>query len=234
MKLAVNGRFLGTRVTGVQRVARQLVDVDEPLLAPALLEPQVEPGAPAGLRRRCADRRDWLRAGDQIHHLIDKNGHKDDQDGRLEDERPFNSVRRLVQYEDHMLRLLRDAGVPTAAPLGIVEIRQVFKISRVGTVAGCYVIEGKIRRNDDIRVIRDGRTGFAYAGTLQEAAGDDSVDRFAQGREDAAGGEHGEAQQNYWHPAKTIRQRAQRNLQHGLGQAVSAHRNADQGRGCTR
>ena len=42
--------------------------------------------------------------------------------GRLEDERPFNSVRRLVQYEDHMLRLMRDAGVPTAAPLGIVEI----------------------------------------------------------------------------------------------------------------
>lgn len=42
--------------------------------------------------------------------------------GRLEDERPFNSVRRLVQYEDHMLRLMRDAGVPTAEPHGIVEI----------------------------------------------------------------------------------------------------------------
>jgi hypothetical protein len=42
--------------------------------------------------------------------------------GRLEDERPFSTVRRLVQYEDHMLRLMRDAGVPTAAPLGIVEI----------------------------------------------------------------------------------------------------------------
>ncbi len=42
--------------------------------------------------------------------------------GRLEDERPFNSVRRLVQYEDYMLRIFRDAGVPTAAPLGIVEI----------------------------------------------------------------------------------------------------------------
>ena len=35
--------------------------------------------------------------------------------GRLEDERPFQSVRRLVQYEDYALRLLRDAGVPTAA-----------------------------------------------------------------------------------------------------------------------
>ena len=42
--------------------------------------------------------------------------------GRLEDERPFNTVRRLVEYEDHMLRVLRDAGLPTAAPLGIVEI----------------------------------------------------------------------------------------------------------------
>jgi tRNA A-37 threonylcarbamoyl transferase component Bud32 len=42
--------------------------------------------------------------------------------GRLEDELPFNAVRRLVGYEDHMLRLLRDAGVPTARPYGIVEI----------------------------------------------------------------------------------------------------------------
>ena len=42
--------------------------------------------------------------------------------GRLEDERPFNSVRRLVQYEDYMLRVFRDAGVPTPAPVGIVEI----------------------------------------------------------------------------------------------------------------
>jgi tRNA A-37 threonylcarbamoyl transferase component Bud32 len=42
--------------------------------------------------------------------------------GRLEDERSFSTVRRLVQYEDHMLRVLRDAGVPTAAPYGIVEI----------------------------------------------------------------------------------------------------------------
>jgi len=30
--------------------------------------------------------------------------------------------------------------------LGLVEIRQVFKISKVGTVAGCYVLEGLIRR----------------------------------------------------------------------------------------
>jgi tRNA A-37 threonylcarbamoyl transferase component Bud32 len=42
--------------------------------------------------------------------------------GRLEDERPFNTVRRLVEYEDHMLRLVRDAGLPTPQPLGVVEI----------------------------------------------------------------------------------------------------------------
>ncbi len=42
--------------------------------------------------------------------------------GRLEDEAPFQSVRRLVQYEDYALRVMRDAGIPTATPLGIVEL----------------------------------------------------------------------------------------------------------------
>jgi tRNA A-37 threonylcarbamoyl transferase component Bud32 len=42
--------------------------------------------------------------------------------GRLEDEQPYHSVRRLVQYEDYVLRLLSDAGLPVAHPLGIVEI----------------------------------------------------------------------------------------------------------------
>jgi membrane-associated phospholipid phosphatase len=42
--------------------------------------------------------------------------------GRLEDERPFQSVRRLVQYEDYALRVMRDAGVLTAGPLGVVEL----------------------------------------------------------------------------------------------------------------
>src|SRR5262249_35383086 len=42
--------------------------------------------------------------------------------GALEDEHPFSSVRQLTQYEDYMLRLLRDSGVRTAAPHGIVEI----------------------------------------------------------------------------------------------------------------
>jgi tRNA A-37 threonylcarbamoyl transferase component Bud32 len=42
--------------------------------------------------------------------------------GALEDERSFNSVRRMVEYEDHMLRYLRDHGVPTADPIGIAEL----------------------------------------------------------------------------------------------------------------
>lgn len=42
--------------------------------------------------------------------------------GALEDERSFNSVRRMVEYEDHMLRYLRDHDVPTAEPFGFAEI----------------------------------------------------------------------------------------------------------------
>jgi membrane-associated phospholipid phosphatase len=42
--------------------------------------------------------------------------------GRLEDEQPYHSVRRLVQYEDYVLHLLNDAGLPVPQPLGIVEI----------------------------------------------------------------------------------------------------------------
>ena len=40
--------------------------------------------------------------------------------------------------------------------LGRAEVRQAYKISNVGTVAGCYVLEGKITRNANIRVVRDG------------------------------------------------------------------------------
>jgi len=42
--------------------------------------------------------------------------------GRLEDEKPFSTVRRLAEYEDHLLRLLRDARLPTPRPYGFVEI----------------------------------------------------------------------------------------------------------------
>ncbi|HTN26521.1 MAG TPA: translation initiation factor IF-2 [Burkholderiales bacterium] len=39
--------------------------------------------------------------------------------------------------------------------LGLVEVRQVFRISKVGTVAGCYVQEGLVRRSAQVRVLRD-------------------------------------------------------------------------------
>ncbi len=39
--------------------------------------------------------------------------------------------------------------------VGLVEIRQVFRISKVGAVAGCYVLEGLIRRGSKVRVLRD-------------------------------------------------------------------------------
>jgi tRNA A-37 threonylcarbamoyl transferase component Bud32 len=42
--------------------------------------------------------------------------------GRLEDEKPFNTVRRLVQQEDYALRLCRDAGLPSPEPFGFVEL----------------------------------------------------------------------------------------------------------------
>ncbi|KAB2907750.1 MAG: translation initiation factor IF-2 [Ignavibacteriales bacterium] len=41
-----------------------------------------------------------------------------------------------------------------------VEIRDTFKVPKVGTVAGCYVLDGKITRNDRVRVVRDGLVIF--------------------------------------------------------------------------
>ena len=47
---------------------------------------------------------------------------------------------------------------------GNVEIRETYKISRVGTIAGCMVMDGKITRNSLVRVIREGVV--VYTGTL--------------------------------------------------------------------
>jgi translation initiation factor IF-2 len=57
---------------------------------------------------------------------------------------------------------IKDAMVGMLEPdykevvLGRAEIRQIYKISSVGTIAGCYVQNGKITRNSQVRVIRDG------------------------------------------------------------------------------
>ncbi|AEE96233.1 translation initiation factor IF-2 [Mahella australiensis] len=68
--------------------------------------------------------------------------------------------------------------------LGHAEVRETFKISNVGTVAGCYVIDGKITRNADARIIRDGIV--VYEGKIS------SLKRFKDdAREVAAGYECG-------------------------------------------
>ena len=46
----------------------------------------------------------------------------------------------------------------------LVEIRKVFKISKLGYIAGCFVKEGKIHRNDRVRLLRDGL--LVYNGTI--------------------------------------------------------------------
>ena len=44
--------------------------------------------------------------------------------------------------------------------MGKAEVRSVFKLSSAGTIAGCYIIDGKITRNCKIRVVRDGIVVF--------------------------------------------------------------------------
>jgi translation initiation factor IF-2 len=57
---------------------------------------------------------------------------------------------------------LRDAMQGMLAPeeveetLGTVEVRQTFRASRVGTIAGCHVLDGKVTRGSKVRLIRDG------------------------------------------------------------------------------
>ncbi|MBI3045377.1 MAG: translation initiation factor IF-2 [Betaproteobacteria bacterium] len=75
--------------------------------------------------------------------------------------------------------------------LGLVEVRQIFKISKIGTVAGCYVSEGLVRRsNTKIRVLRD--NVVVHEGEL------DSLKRFKDDvREVKAGFECGLSLRNF-------------------------------------
>jgi translation initiation factor IF-2 len=47
-------------------------------------------------------------------------------------------------------------AVQTEETLGEAEVRALFKVSRLGTIAGCMVTSGIVRRNAQVRVIRDG------------------------------------------------------------------------------
>jgi translation initiation factor IF-2 len=86
--------------------------------------------------------------------------------------RPTQNARKLAENEQIDVRLysiiydaideIKSAMEGMLAPkfeekiVAEVEIRETFKISKVGTIAGCMVKEGKINRNNDIRIIRDG------------------------------------------------------------------------------
>jgi translation initiation factor IF-2 len=90
--------------------------------------------------------------------------------------RPNLNARRLAEKEEVDIRLyniiydaineVKSALEGMLAPslseqiLATVEVREVFKVSRVGTIAGCYVQDGKIIRNNKVRLVRDGLIVF--------------------------------------------------------------------------
>ncbi|HPI07421.1 MAG TPA: translation initiation factor IF-2 [Saprospiraceae bacterium] len=70
--------------------------------------------------------------------------------------------------------------------MGQVEVREVYKISKVGTVAGCYVQEGKISRNHFIRIVRDGIV--VYPGNANQNAEIASLKRFKEDAKEVKSG----------------------------------------------
>nr|WP_295970382.1 translation initiation factor IF-2 [uncultured Bacillus sp.] len=86
--------------------------------------------------------------------------------------RPDNNAKRVAETEDVDIRLHRiiykaieeiEAAMKGMLDpefeekiIGQAEVRQTFKVSKVGTIAGCYVIDGKITRDSGLRIIRDG------------------------------------------------------------------------------
>jgi translation initiation factor IF-2 len=94
--------------------------------------------------------------------------------------RPSVNARKLAETEEIEIRLysiiynaieeLKQAMEGLLAPefqekiVGNIEIRETFKIPKVGTIAGCMVLDGKINRNTKVRVVRDGIV--VYSGEL--------------------------------------------------------------------
>ena len=90
--------------------------------------------------------------------------------------RPDDTVKRLSENEQVDIRFynviydvendLKKAMVGMLAPkyreiiLGRAEVREVFKVSKVGTIAGCYVQSGKLVRNAKVRILRDSAVIF--------------------------------------------------------------------------
>ncbi len=91
--------------------------------------------------------------------------------------RPSVNARKLAETEQIEIRLysiiynaineLKQAMEGMLAPefqekiVGNIEIREIFKIPKVGTIAGCMVLDGKISRNTKVRVVRDGIVVFS-------------------------------------------------------------------------
>jgi translation initiation factor IF-2 len=67
----------------------------------------------------------------------------------------YEAIEEIKMAIEGMLEPTREEKVT-----GQVEVRETYKISKIGTIAGCYVLEGKITRNSLIRVVRDGIVVF--------------------------------------------------------------------------
>jgi translation initiation factor IF-2 len=71
------------------------------------------------------------------------------------DIRTYRVIYQLTQdIEQALVGMLRP--VETEEVLGEVEVRQLFRVSRLGTIAGCYVTRGVVRRGARARIVRDG------------------------------------------------------------------------------
>lgn len=120
--------------------------------------------------------------------------------------RPTTNARKLAEKEEIDIRLfsviydaidaVKDALEGMLSPelgekiVATIEVRDLFKVPNIGTIAGCYVQEGKLNRNTKVRLIRDGIV--IYNGMIS------SLKRFKDDvREVAAGYECGIGIQNY-------------------------------------
>jgi translation initiation factor IF-2 len=69
--------------------------------------------------------------------------------------RTYRVIYRLTEdIEQALVGML--APVTTEETIGEAEVRQLFRVSRLGTIAGSYVTNGVVRRNAQVRVVRDG------------------------------------------------------------------------------
>ena len=68
----------------------------------------------------------------------------------------------IYEVEDDLKKAMRGmlAPVKREVTLGHAEVREIFKVSKVGSIAGCYVKDGKIQRNAKVRVLRDSAVIF--------------------------------------------------------------------------